>query len=519
MSSKQRITTQWCFKIIDKLITYGVRDFYLTAGYRCAPLIYALSKHPEAKIHSTLDERSAAFQALGQGKAGVPAALICTSGTAFANYAPAFMEALTSGVPLLALSADRPPSLVKAGGNQTIDQLSLLKNYTKDILSLPCPRTGLENELEDNLESFLTKFKTFPAGPMQINIPLEEPLLPDESVDYPFEGVFLSKKETTSQFTPDKILLRPKTLLVLGEFLPSEINEDLKTFVSEYPGDITCDLTCNLTSSIKKDHLLFEEDLKLDYEQIIFLGRPLLSKTFYSQFLKNSSAEFTLWQPLEHSRNAADNHKKYIKAPLSLVPQTLETKNVERLNSLPKSSEKSIDAFDQVCQKIAHNLDAQENIFLGNSRTIRSFNKMTRNLSSPLYVNRGVSGLEGTVSTAMGICRATGRPTTAIYGDMAQFYDLSALFELSRSNLPLKLIVLNNGGGDIFRLLPLQNHQDLITPHIDTPHNIRFKNMAQAAGLEAQSLPYEDFLKGSYKLTERSLLEILIPPGKQGVTL
>ena len=411
-------STELARKVIRDFIEHGITDFVLSPGSRNAPLSIALYE-AESKglidLHIRIDERTAAFFALGIAKAtNHPAVVICTSGTAVANYYPAFLEAHHSDLPLIVLSADRPSRLRFTGANQTTNQVNLFN----------CGRffNGDEYELHA-------------AGPTHINLEFDEPLLSDDKTNWLSN---LEEKELIYSETTTELFEVPegRGVLVIGYdgIDVAEFSENLGVpVIAENP----------LSYPNALPHAsLFSGNLEIDWAVVI--GRTTLSRSTNALIAKAKEV--------------------YVIDPRAskVDPKRSATKIFSDVPTIVGSAEKwsiesefiSIDGWNEpaVAQCIAANLPYGSSLYISSSRPIRDFEAFAAPRDGvETFANRGLAGIDGNLSTALGI--ASKRECTyAVVGDLSFLHDLTAL--VNQENIKLKLIVINNDGGGIFSTLP-----------------------------------------------------------------
>ncbi|MCR9206437.1 MAG: thiamine pyrophosphate-binding protein, partial [Halobacteriovoraceae bacterium] len=278
----------WSALIIDQMVKSGFNDFFCCPGMRNAPLLYATQINISAHIHQGFDERAQSYHALGFIKTTQkPAVLICTSGTAVANFLPAVIEAQKNHLPLVVLSADRPGELNATDANQTINQIEVLRNYTKSFWNTSEPQeTYPPAALAGKISFLLNQSKEAPAGPLHINIPLREPLDHSEvEMDLNWrkeiESILL-KKDPSLSFAPitkrvadediqrlyQKIKESKKPLIVFGPLYGTQSYdlEKVKEFIQGYQGSFSCDVTSSLKFSFGADNGLIPT---LDHPEVL----------------------------------------------------------------------------------------------------------------------------------------------------------------------------------------------------------------------------------------------------------
>jgi len=574
LSNWKNISRVWSLVIIDQLIKNGVRHFNISPGLRNAPLIKAIvTKKRESlfpiDVTVGLDERSAAFRALGQAKAsGMPSVLLCTSGTALANYFPAVIEAKASGVPLIVLSADRPPELVEAGANQSINQNNLFGHHTRFFLNPGPPSEDISpRSLATSINQAVREAQNIPfkPGPVHINIPLREPL--DESSTtfnsrlWPEEVISILKESqpATSFLTPlpnDHEILPPlekelleetlfkskKVLIVVGYLPPASSKESLKKLLELLKQPVYLDVTSSLKYNFSLlngatpafDHpevLNHYENEKID--AIIHFGGRLTSKFYYKFLEKNSSLNLISIQNTSEKEDPSYRTKyRILREPNDFAKKILETfenklnkekstpsKNIWNSFVLKKRAiiENSPLTFPAISKSLVELVPEDSTLFLANSTCIRSFDSYVslnkvKNLT--IMSHRGASGIEGMIASSWGYLDYKKKdPFTLVIGDISFLHDLNSLHFLTEETRPFIIVVVNNGGGGIFNLLPISEEEDIM-PFISSPHRANLEYSAKAFGISFKSINTIDRLEEAYKdalkLQKPTIIEAIV---------
>jgi 2-succinyl-5-enolpyruvyl-6-hydroxy-3-cyclohexene-1-carboxylate synthase len=483
------------FQIIYDLPEYlyqlGCRHVVLSPGSRCAPLSLAFFRHGKYQIDVVSDERSAAFIGLGIAlNKKKPSILICTSGSALYNYAPAVVEAFYQEIPLFIFSADRPPEWIDQQDGQTIHQENIFGPHVRKSFNL-----SPDYHIPKNQETLVAIIKesyqiatASPNGPVHINFPFREPFYPVEDTKIS-SGIQL-KAEQSSLITIDispwneKVKRFSKILFVVGQQEDIHVQEKLSALPIPILSDSIGNAR-NCTYSIYlHDAILFaanEDELKeLRPDLVISIGKSVLSKPL-KEFLRKSDAKH--WHIGKHI-NPAD--------PFLLTKETILCDEVEfiaqldipvnraYLNhwlALQRIFEKKMkDYFNS--QTSFHDFSAlntclkyiptKSTIHLANSMSVRFINYFnTKNFI--IQSNRGVSGIDGVISTAVGYSSVDSQINTVISGDQAFFYDRNAFWnKVNTSNL--RIIVINNGGGAIFGMIDGPSRQKELVEAFIAPH-------------------------------------------------
>ncbi len=505
-------TSHTIAKILAELFSLkGLTHCVLSPGSRNAPLIIAFNRQPEITCLSISDERSAAFFALGMAQQlRRPVALICTSGTAVLNFAPAIAEAYYQQIPLLIITADRPAEWINQHDGQAINQHNVFSNYIQQSFSMPlevhhsdeywyCER--IANEAIDKT--------TFPImGPVHVNVPLREPLYdliepknhipkiiynntPDVCLNEEEQSVF-NKKWTSYN----------KKMIICGILPP---NQELNEILNKISQDPSVAILTETTSNLHGEHFFPCIDRMLDGfdnnfipELLITIGGPLISRKIKTILRQNKASEhwhissndshIDAFQSLTHNihSNPYCFFKSIVKSPLiasseyreiiKLIHKQTSIKHDEYLKTIPFSDLKAFEI-------IFKNIPSEIAIHLGNSTPIRYAQLFENKGNIEQYSNRGTSGIDGCSSTAVGAAFITQKPTLLITGDIGFVYDSNAFWNNYLSK-KLRVIVINNGGGGIFRFIDGPDTVNELVPYIESPNKANIEFIAKAFGVE-----------------------------------
>jgi 2-succinyl-5-enolpyruvyl-6-hydroxy-3-cyclohexene-1-carboxylate synthase len=511
----------------------GMKHVVLSPGSRCAPLVIAFNREPSIECVSVVDERSAAFFALGIAQQTLsPVGLVCTSGSAILNYAPAIAEAFYQKIPLIIFTADRPNEWIDQGENQSIQQFEVYKNYIKKSFQLPT------QVIEDKdlwyagrIISEALNASLYPDfGPIHVNVPLREPLYNLEEdndpapkiIEFPVPEFHLS--EQTMQQLGNEWNNAKKKLIVVGghkkrhaklEKSLQQLSENegvvvFKESISNVYGNDFIDCIDPVVETITHFNL---HDFKPDL--VITFGGGVVSKKL-KFWLRNNNpkAHWHITKSFEHW----DNFQS-----LSKVIQVDAEYFIEKILTLNTNSasdyKKKMLSLDKMAHEITHqyiqgipfsdfcvfdflvkNMPENSNIHFGNSTPVRYANLLKSNADKNLLINsnRGVSGIDGVSSTAAGAAYA--HPdilTLCIVGDIAFQYDINALW--NRYLTPnLKMIVINNGGGNIFKIIPGPDKLQELETYFETGQQRDVKLLAESFGFAYFKASDMDSLQNSY---------------------
>ena len=523
--------------IIEICQQKGVQHIVISPGSRNAPLTIGFTNNPYFKCYSIADERCAAFFALGIAQQiQKPVVVVCTSGSALLNYYPAIAEAFYSQIPLIVISADRPQNKIDIGDGQTIRQENVFANHSLYNANL---QENVSTENDNNIQMAL-HVAVNQKGPVHINAPFEEPLYETVSelqvqpyiVDFNTESKTFSLGNSTIE-TWNKAA---KKLVLVGELFPNSVEQHFLDVLANDPSVVVLtEKTSNLHHPTFIDQIdtlitpFTDENFKAFQPEILLtFGGMVVSKRIKA-FLRK-------YKPTHHwhvdelraydTFGALTNHfETKINTFLSqlLTEETIESsyqssiatiwkdrvaKHQEYTAKIPFSDFK---VFDFICQNVPKNSQLQ----VSNSSAIRYLQLFDLDKSIQVFCNRGTSGIDGSTSTAIGAALASDLPTMLITGDISFLYDSNALWN---NYIPknFKIILLNNCGGGIFRILPGHQETETFNTYFETSHQLNALHLAKMYGFDYYTATDEDSLKTSYKsfLNQNNkpcILEIFTP--------
>ncbi|MDX1524413.1 MAG: 2-succinyl-5-enolpyruvyl-6-hydroxy-3-cyclohexene-1-carboxylic-acid synthase, partial [Anaerolineae bacterium] len=481
--------------LVETCVQHGLRQVIISPGSRSAPLTVSFVRHPKVQCRVVLDERAAAFIALGLAQQSrLPVGLICTSGTAGLNYGPAVAEAYFQEIPLVVFTADRPPEWINQQDGQTIHQQNLYGSHSRGSFQLPVDYSHPDARWQANrlVSEALNKARWPTPGPVQINVPLREPLyLPPDTQVQPSPPKIIRQTLAEPHLTAENRQRlntiwhqAERKLIIAGSHPPSpELSQALNSLQSDQSAVLVADVTASLHQGPAQVHhsdLIFgtktpEVIERLKPVLIVSFGGPVVSK-YLKLFLRRH-------RPAQHWHLRADGQPidtyQALTEVITVHPATffqsladerpidqtasnsyrstwlsLEREANQRLTAF--LSEAPFGEFSAV-EQVMRALPPDSNLQLGNSMPVRYANYLglgpeVARQGITVNANRGTSGIDGTVSTTVGAALATGKITTLISGDLAFFYDRNALWH---QHIPpnLRIVILNNQGGGIFKLI------------------------------------------------------------------
>ncbi|MGV6832161.1 MAG: 2-succinyl-5-enolpyruvyl-6-hydroxy-3-cyclohexene-1-carboxylic-acid synthase [bacterium] len=550
---------------------HGISHVVISPGSRNAPLTIGFSNDPFFNCYSIVDERCAAFFALGIAQQiRKPVAVVCTSGSALLNYFPAVSEAFYSKIPLVVLSADRPKHLIDIGDGQTINQQNVYSNHVayNANLKLDIREESKSHELDifKNLENKVERFlgiqkeieafnkdeisralseSTLQSSPVHINIPFDEPLYEtvtsyditiSEDIDLKNSNYILDTN-SVDEAMKDWNNAAFK-MIVLGVLHPDVIDNSLLASFANDPSVIVFTETTsnvhhqNFFPCIDKiiaplESAAFEE-LKPDI--LLTFGGMVVSKKIKAFLRKyqpkkhwhcgTPNAYDTYFKLQKHFKVDPNKFLEYATTKKSTVSKSdyreawLNIRNHRRENHeqyMNKIAFSDLKVFDQVLKSIPDNTHLQ----VSNSSAIRYVQLFEINPTIEVFCNRGTSGIDGSTSTAIGASLATSKNTLFITGDLSFFYDSNALWNNYIPN-SFRIIVINNNGGGIFRILPGNKNTENFDTYFETKHELNASNLCDMYNFDYQCVTNEielkDKLKSFYKKSDNpKLLEIMTP--------
>ncbi|BBD90481.1 2-succinyl-5-enolpyruvyl-6-hydroxy-3-cyclohexene-1-carboxylic-acid synthase [Staphylococcus caprae] len=500
MTNHSDALTQQVFTFASELYAYGVREVVISPGSRSTPLAIAFEAHPKIKTWIHPDERSAAFFALGLIKgSGKPVAILCTSGTAAANYTPAIAECQISRVPMIVLTSDRPHELRSVGAPQAINQVNMFSNYVNFQFDLPIA-DGTEQMLYTihYQMQIASQYLYGPhRGPIHFNMPFREPLTPDMNrVD-----LLKSQVKTLPHYQKSiavkgisAILQKKKGLIIVGDMQHQEVDQIL-TYSTVYDMPILADPLSQLRKSnhpnvITTYDLLYRAGLDLDVDFVIRVGKPVISKKL-NQWLKRTKA----YQILVQNNDKIDvfpmpPNISYEISANDFFRSLMEEESVQRKDwlelwqSLEQQSRVEIKdylnhASDEAVYvgEVIHKLSKGDALFVGNSMPIRDVDNLMFETEAEVYANRGANGIDGVVSTAIGM--AVHKKVTLLIGDLSFYHDMNGLLMAKLNDININIVLVNNDGGGIFSYLPQKDSaSDYFERLFGTPTGLDFEHAA-----------------------------------------
>ena len=557
IKDQAQLNFKWAQSLIDGMVESGLQHVVISPGSRSTPLVLACSCHPDLKTWIQIDERCAAFFAVGLAReTELPVALICTSGSAPAHWLPAVIEANHNPVPLILLTANRPPELWGWGENQTIDQRQLFSGQTRSFYQLPLPENDpklFRYTKQLGQRTFSESCWPIP-GPVHLDIPFREPLVPAE-----FSSVAdkLNEENKVSVLSSDFPIVTPnetqleeltkqisagKGVIVAGpETTKINYADELVSLANKLGVPILADPLSGLRfGQHNMQHIITSYDAFLrntDFvsahqpDWIFRLGAMPVSKSLQQYMTTCSNARHILidpcsrWQDPQHQtteRVIGNNHivcEQLLKHDLSPAP-------VEWFNDFVQQEQQAWNKMKAVCdesiliKELIAEIPDESIIFSGNSMPIRNFDSFSASSNKILRIiaNRGASGIDGNLSTLAGLAAARTKTKTkgivvGLIGDLTCYHDMNGLLAIRDQDV--LIIVVNNGGGGIFHHLP-QSKLAEFEQFWQTPHGLDFEKVASLYDITFYRVDsISDFsttLKQAMNKTGARMIEVIIDP-------
>ena len=515
---------------VDEWARCGLKHVNICPGSRSTPLAVLFHQHPSFKVWTHLDERSAAYFALGQAKAGrQPTAVLGTSGTATLNFAPAVAEAFYGRVPLLILTADRPPELQEVGAPQTISQSQLYGRHVKKCVEMSLPEGGSDavRYVRATANRAMADSVAARSGPIHVNFPFREPLIPvaDEGkLSELRAGPSVSVTQGPQTLPPsDAIDLAAELrrarrgLIVCGPQDDPAFPDAVVRLGRKLQFPVLADILSQVRRGAQAANLVDSYDAflrdpriasQLVPDLVLRFGATPVSKPL-QQFLQGlPSSRQLLVAPADDLHDPAlvatdrvqVDPRTFCNVMLSHVTEMGEHDNSlldwrlkwERVNGQTRSvlkdclTDNSTLNEPRVFSELDSVLPPGAILFAGNSMPVRDLDSFCSAASRParFLANRGASGIDGVVSTALGVSSVSAEPCLLVIGDLSLYHDMNGLLAAKQHGLRATIVVLHNDGGGIFSFLPQAEAVASFEELFGTPHGLDFRHAAELYGLD-----------------------------------
>jgi 2-succinyl-5-enolpyruvyl-6-hydroxy-3-cyclohexene-1-carboxylate synthase len=552
---------------VDSLAAAGVRNVILCPGSRSTPLAMVFAEQErltgQIKVWMHLDERSAAYFALGMAKASQqPVAIVCTSGTAAANFMPAVVEAYFARVPLLVLTADRPPELRDVGAAQTIDQARLFGSHVRwyQEMALPEATPDLLRYVRLTAHRAVAEALNVPNGPVHLNFPFREPLVPLRAAESSWYATdpaqaFMPPTRTVPKndirTVRDQLLSAPNGLIVLGPLNPFpdvDMREAFRAALLKVAARLDYPILPDVLSQARTlagdmiiDHYdAFLRDsgfaARVRPDVILRFGAVPTSKPLNQYMSRYPEARHLfvdaggfrdpLFLATQHIDADAGGFLAQLADTLDANPRTSawcslwQTTNQAASEAVTAQVQRYSQTFEgRVFSELAALLPDRAGLYLGSSMPVRDCDTFFPAIEKSLRVfsNRGVNGIDGVVSSALGAGAVTGDPLVLVIGDLSFYHDLNGLLAAKLHHLNATIIVINNDGGGIFSFLPQAAYPDHFEQLYGTPTGLDFSHAAALYGATFQRVTDWESFRESVRtaLTHDGLKVIEVPTDRQ----
>ncbi|GAB5490998.1 MAG: 2-succinyl-5-enolpyruvyl-6-hydroxy-3-cyclohexene-1-carboxylic-acid synthase [Phototrophicaceae bacterium] len=517
----------WGQVFVEELARSGLKAVCVAPGSRHTPLMLAFAKHPDIKVYSHLDERSASFFALGLALASdEPVALVCSSGTAGANMYPAIIEAHQSRVPLIVLTADRPHELRHSGANQTIDQIKMFGDFVLWFVDMQLPEANPPaiaiRNLRTTANRAYAKANGLRKGVVHLNFPFRKPLEPteveDDMVDVPKELNIENRHFHISQpivSTNDCVFIsaiikdHPNGVFICADNNTGKYRAELSSLAKNAGYPILAESRSQIRHKESGEVGFGGYEMYLQYaskpDVVIRFGDVPISNEL-SKFLGNNTTiyEFHITEDGVWSDDFHGN-TFHIQTDFGIIIEWIHNylPYRENFHSALKTQYTALE--DTTWQVIDHEIENgayfdgavvydvvdllpnESTLFVGNSLPVRHLDQFGKPQDKRIYTyaNRGASGIDGNISTALGAGSARpDKPLVAIFGDITFYHDMNGLLAVHRCGVPITIVLINNDGGGIFNRLPIKDYEPEFTDYFITPHGLDFSHTAKLYGLD-----------------------------------
>lgn len=545
--------TRYTANFVDELTKNGVTDIVISPGSRSTPLALTCTEHPSIKEWVIIDERSAAFFAMGIAKQTKrPVALVCTSGTAAANYFPAIVEAHYSRVPLIVLTADRPHELRDIGAPQAIEQIKLYGDYVKWFQEMALPESS--QQMLDYVRGKAARAVTVAGegngGPVHLNFPFREPLNPDFTLDNiwgnarerSINPIAAGKKRLAKEQLNElagSLQSKKKGIIVCGPQIEEGFAEAVVQLAAKWGLPILADPLSQVRSGEhRKDFVIEGYDAflrnksirkKLKPDFMIRFGAMPVSKPFLFYVKENKDVTQFIVESHMGYRDPTGNASEFIFAdPMLLCEDLMDTvenrvvngdwlKNWQRMNQITKEhllhGEETKITEGEAVRGLLKVIPDESSLYVGNSMAVRDLDSffMTTMKHISVLANRGANGIDGMVSSGLGAA-SSGTPVSLLLGDLSFFHDLNGLMAAKHYKLNITILLINNNGGGIFSFLPQATDKKHFDALFGTPLDIDFQQViAMYGGVYAQATSeteLKELLYSSYQYNGLSVIEV-----------
>ena len=546
----------WSTAFVNELAANGLKFACISPGSRNTPLTLAFAKNKKIEKYVLIDERSSAFFALGLAKVkNEPVVLVSTSGTATAELYPAIIEAYKQRIPLIVCTADRAPGFFERGANQTINQQNIYANHIRFFWDMGMPQINavkIKNVRKIAHKSIDISLYRNP-GPIHLNFPFNKPFEPDaftHQISNVINDIAQNKKSIIGSFAKNQedfisykklfhnliVTLNnfEKGIIIVG---PENYMDGFHKKIVQLSEKLNYPVLADGASQLRfhthsKKNIITNYDAFLRSEKFFKKHKPGIilhfGRTVTSKGLEYYLAKIKCQKYLINEFGDIFDPSNNTTASLKYLPSMFCDEIINRLNKKHTES-KWLNSFiraDIITEKIKNKIISKakfpiesrvitevidlipegSNIMLSNSTPIRDFDYFASNTNKKITVfnNRGASGVDGIISTAMGITKRSKKPTVLIIGDIAFYYDLNGLLQTKKNSTPLTIILINNNGGGIFRILPISKYKNVFEKYFLTPHNLNFAELTKGFGVKHTLIKKWSHFRNSFNTAIRN---------------
>lgn len=531
--SRSNVNSVWGALTMEVLARLGVQTVVTSPGSRSTPLTVAAVRNPKLEALTILDERSAGFFALGLAKrTHRPVALVCTSGSALANYMPAVVEASMSGTPLLLLTADRPPEQQDCYSGQTIDQLKIYGGYVRQFHQLALPELELVDYLRQRLVHAVAQSLQPLPGPVHLNFPFRDPLAPENGVEPVCKAEYLEKAATVvarpaeavtaasalDAVAIERLMSHQKGLIVLGTENPPIGDDAFSDVVAMLSRKLGWPVLADVLNPLR-NHAGENEALVSTYDAFLrdaatanslqptailqignlptskvlrtWLGGLDASSFFLTRLSDNTDPLHRMGTPLFGDAHALAEQLPHQKSDPAWIEAWAGVEASTR-NKIDAQLEAMEELFEgKAAWLLSQHAPIGASVFLANSMSVRYSEYFWKpgNRAISIHCNRGANGIDGTLSTAMGVAHG-GRPAILLTGDLAFLHDSNGLLAQDQLRGSLTVIVMQNEGSGIFEHLPVAAQTEVFESHFATPQSVDLGALCRAHGISHQGIQH-----------------------------
>lgn len=531
IADEQNLNLLWAELMIEEMARNNCHYVCLGPGSRSTPLTLAAARHPRIQTRVCYDERAGLYRALGHARAqNRAAAMITTSGTAAASLLPAVTEAANEGIPLLLLTADRPPELLDTGANQVIQQSQLFSSHVRWQFDMPCPSREIDPAFVlTTVDQALHRCQGHFPGPVHLNCMFREPFFDggddNGGVAHPsiqawqqgktpftaYPSSLMTLPESTLADACDILGRTSRGLLFVGRLSSAEEQQAVLALAEKLTWPVYADLASGLRLHEVGTHIMryFDQDLLSDAfnkarrpDTVLHIGGRVTSKRVPLFLQQQRPRHYIVLQDTPVRFDPVHRVTCHLQCDIAWCVNQM-MKRVQSSQD-PAYTEHFTQQAVQVDTLIARHIDDHQGLtgpfvarclseliptgtalFVSNSMPIRDVDIYAGPARSAIQigVNRGASGIDGIIATAVGFAEGTRRQTTVLLGDLACIHDMNSLTMLSNCEQPIVVVVINNHGGGIFHFLPVAEQADVFDSHFRTPHDLSFAGVAQTCDL------------------------------------